>query len=110
MYLDRTPIKLPAIIHGVYFHSVATSVALKPNPQRFKFILNFAALAASVSAASCKFPCRNFQLSHVHIHAPVLPPLYQKIPTGAIKPLGWALNQAQIQADGLAGHLRDFDS
>ncbi|KAJ7851852.1 hypothetical protein B0H14DRAFT_2761195 [Mycena olivaceomarginata] len=59
---------------------------------RFKFILNFAALAASVSAAS------------------LLPPLYQKIPTGAIKPLGWALNQAQIQADGLAGHLRDFDS
>ncbi|KAJ7793921.1 hypothetical protein B0H14DRAFT_2924745 [Mycena olivaceomarginata] len=56
---------------------------------RFKFILNFAALAASVSAAS------------------LLPPLYQKIPTGAIKPLGWALNQAQIQADGLAGHLRD---
>ncbi|KAJ7266952.1 hypothetical protein B0H12DRAFT_1209136 [Mycena haematopus] len=40
----------------------------------------------------------------------LLPPLYQKIPTGAIKPLGWALNQAQIQADGLAGHLRDFDS
>ncbi|KAJ7319105.1 hypothetical protein DFH08DRAFT_891546 [Mycena albidolilacea] len=59
---------------------------------RFKFILNFAALAASVSAAS------------------LLPPLYQKIPTGAIKPLGWAFNQAQIQADGLAGHLRDFDS
>ncbi|KAJ6595746.1 hypothetical protein DFH09DRAFT_146534, partial [Mycena vulgaris] len=34
----------------------------------------------------------------------------QRIPTGAIKPLGWALNQAHIQADGLAGHLRDFDS
>ncbi|KAF7360399.1 hypothetical protein MVEN_00769700 [Mycena venus] len=58
---------------------------------RFK-LFNSAALAVSVSAAS------------------LLPPLYQKIPTGAIKPLGWALNQAQIQADGLAGHLRDFDS
>ncbi|KAJ7686648.1 hypothetical protein B0H17DRAFT_1071405 [Mycena rosella] len=42
--------------------------------------------------------------------ASLLPPLYQKIPTGAVKPLGWALNQAQIQADGLAGHLRDFDA
>jgi hypothetical protein len=55
---------------------------------RFKYL----ALVASVSAASLS------------------PPLYQKIPTGSIKPLGWALNQAQIQADGLAGHLRDFDS
>jgi len=35
--------------------------------------------------------------------------MFQKIPTGAIKPAGWQLNQAQIQADGLAGHLRDFD-
>ncbi|KAJ7631929.1 hypothetical protein DFH06DRAFT_1223303 [Mycena polygramma] len=60
---------------------------------RFKFIiLNSVALAASVSAAS------------------LLPPLYQKVSTGAVKPLGWALNQAKIQADGLAGHLRDFDS
>ncbi|KAJ7126117.1 hypothetical protein C8R44DRAFT_781093 [Mycena epipterygia] len=54
--------------------------------------LNIASLAASISAAS------------------LLPPLYQKIPTGSVKPLGWALNQAQIQAHGLAGHLRDFDS
>ncbi|KAJ7816814.1 hypothetical protein B0H13DRAFT_2293030 [Mycena leptocephala] len=58
---------------------------------RFKFLI-LSAVAASVSAAS------------------LLPPLYQKVPTGAVKPLGWALNQAQIQADGLAGHLRDFDS
>ncbi|KAJ7754451.1 hypothetical protein B0H16DRAFT_1542388 [Mycena metata] len=60
---------------------------------RLKLIaLNSVALAASVSAAS------------------LLPPLFQKIPTGSIKPTGWALNQAQIQADGLAGHLRDFDA
>ncbi|KAJ6595743.1 hypothetical protein DFH09DRAFT_146500 [Mycena vulgaris] len=60
---------------------------------RLKFVtLSFVSLAASASAAS------------------LLPPLYQRIPTGAIKPLGWALNQAHIQADGLAGHLRDFDS
>ncbi|TFK34186.1 hypothetical protein BDQ12DRAFT_636697 [Crucibulum laeve] len=38
------------------------------------------------------------------------PPLYSKLPTGSIKPSGWALNQAQIQADGLGGHLREFDS
>ncbi|KAF7329741.1 hypothetical protein MKEN_00237400 [Mycena kentingensis (nom. inval.)] len=33
----------------------------------------------------------------------------KKINTGQIKPAGWQLNQAKIQADGLAGHLRDFD-
>ncbi|KAI5833318.1 hypothetical protein K523DRAFT_343192 [Schizophyllum commune Tattone D] len=37
-------------------------------------------------------------------------PLYSTIPVGAIKPSGWALDQAQVQADGLAGHLREFDS
>ncbi|KAJ7196912.1 hypothetical protein C8J57DRAFT_1419137 [Mycena rebaudengoi] len=59
---------------------------------RFRLpIFNFACLAASVSAAS------------------LLPPRYQTVPTGAVKPLGWALNQARIQANGLAGHLRDFD-
>ncbi|KAJ6627782.1 hypothetical protein B0H10DRAFT_1991863 [Mycena sp. CBHHK59/15] len=42
--------------------------------------------------------------------ASLLPPLYQKVATGAVKPLGWALNQGRVQADGLAGHLRDFDS
>ncbi|KAJ7512670.1 hypothetical protein B0H11DRAFT_3400 [Mycena galericulata] len=59
---------------------------------RFKVILSYISLVGSVSAASLQ------------------PPLYQKVSTGAVKPLGWALNQAQIQADGLAGHLRDFDS
>ncbi|KAG7445620.1 uncharacterized protein BT62DRAFT_1006631 [Guyanagaster necrorhizus] len=32
------------------------------------------------------------------------------IPTGAIKPAGWALDQGNVQAEGLAGHLMDFDS
>ncbi|KAK7044649.1 hypothetical protein R3P38DRAFT_2879974 [Favolaschia claudopus] len=59
---------------------------------RMKFLaLSTVAFATSVSASS------------------LIAPLYQRIPTGSIKPLGWALNQAQIQADGLAGHLRDFD-
>ncbi|KAG6845064.1 hypothetical protein H0H87_001126 [Tephrocybe sp. NHM501043] len=44
------------------------------------------------------------------VSASLLPPLYQRLPTGSIKPTGWALDQARIQADGLAGHLRDFDS
>ncbi|GLB38772.1 putative beta-L-arabinofuranosidase, GH127 [Lyophyllum shimeji] len=44
------------------------------------------------------------------IAATLLPPLYKRLPTGSIKPAGWALDQAHIQADGLAGHLRDFDS
>ncbi|KAF8074091.1 hypothetical protein FPV67DRAFT_786999 [Lyophyllum atratum] len=42
--------------------------------------------------------------------ASLLAPLYKRLPTGSIKPAGWALDQARIQADGLAGHLRDFDS
>lgn len=41
---------------------------------------------------------------------PVLDPRFDRVPTGSVKPAGWALNQARIQADGLAGHLRDFDS
>ncbi|KAJ7583639.1 hypothetical protein C8J56DRAFT_954591 [Mycena floridula] len=42
--------------------------------------------------------------------AALLPPVFGRIPVGAIKPAGWLRNQAQIQADGLGGHLRDFDS
>ncbi|KAG6917303.1 hypothetical protein DXG01_003144 [Tephrocybe rancida] len=52
----------------------------------------------------------SFEISDVHPACTVLPPLYQRLPTGSIKPAGWALDQARIQADGLAGHLRDFDS
>ncbi|PBK75252.1 hypothetical protein ARMSODRAFT_993246 [Armillaria solidipes] len=37
-------------------------------------------------------------------------PVYNRIPTGAIKPAGWALDQGNVQAEGLAGHLMDFDS
>ncbi|KDR83210.1 hypothetical protein GALMADRAFT_134697 [Galerina marginata CBS 339.88] len=42
--------------------------------------------------------------------ATLRPPLYSRVPTGTIKPAGWALDQARVQANGLAGHLRDFDS
>ncbi|TFY63122.1 hypothetical protein EVJ58_g3436 [Rhodofomes roseus] len=32
----------------------------------------------------------------------LLDPLYTRLPTGAVKPYGWALNMAQVQANGLA--------
>ncbi|KAJ8691204.1 hypothetical protein PTI98_010801 [Pleurotus ostreatus] len=40
----------------------------------------------------------------------LIAPRFGRLPTGAIKPFGWSLNQARVQAEGLAGHLRDFDS
>ncbi|KAF5385674.1 hypothetical protein D9757_005543 [Collybiopsis confluens] len=42
--------------------------------------------------------------------ATLVPPLFTRVPTGSIKPTGWALDVANTQANGLAGHLRDFDS
>ncbi|KDR67605.1 hypothetical protein GALMADRAFT_1068519 [Galerina marginata CBS 339.88] len=42
--------------------------------------------------------------------ATLRPLLYSRVPAGTIKPAGWALDQARVQANGLAGHLRDFDS
>ncbi|EPS93631.1 hypothetical protein FOMPIDRAFT_1063456 [Fomitopsis schrenkii] len=42
----------------------------------------------------------------VHAAAPdnstLLDPLYTRLPTGAVKPYGWALDMAQVQANGLA--------
>jgi len=40
----------------------------------------------------------------------VLLPRYVRVPTASVKPAGWALDQARVQADDLAGHLHDFDS
>uniref|UniRef100_A0A0W0FV11 Duf1680 domain containing protein n=2 Tax=Moniliophthora roreri TaxID=221103 RepID=A0A0W0FV11_MONRR len=37
-------------------------------------------------------------------------PLFERIPTGAIKPSGWALDQAKVQAKGLAGNIWNFGS
>ncbi|KAK7025519.1 hypothetical protein VNI00_015953 [Paramarasmius palmivorus] len=40
----------------------------------------------------------------------VIQPLFERVPTGAIKPSGWALDQANVQAEGLAGNIWDFGS
>ncbi|KAF8577243.1 hypothetical protein K439DRAFT_1534004 [Ramaria rubella] len=40
----------------------------------------------------------------------LLPQLYKRLPAGVVKPYGWALDQAHVQADGLAGHIQEFYS
>ena len=39
---------------------------------------------------------------------PLYPAAFQALPLGAIKPRGWLLNQLQVQAKGLSGHLDEF--
>lgn len=34
--------------------------------------------------------------------------MFQPLPLGSIHPIGWLLNQLQIQANGLSGHLDEF--
>ncbi|KAF9026467.1 hypothetical protein BDZ89DRAFT_1102091 [Hymenopellis radicata] len=38
----------------------------------------------------------------------LLVPKYDRVPLGAVKPSGWALDYAKVQADGLPGHLMDW--
>jgi hypothetical protein len=40
----------------------------------------------------------------------VTPPKYTRLPYGAVKPTGWAMNMAKVEANGLGGHLQDWYS
>ena len=40
--------------------------------------------------------------------SPLLPAAFQTLPTGAVRPAGWLLDQLHIQAQGLTGHLDEF--
>ena len=38
----------------------------------------------------------------------LVPFIYDLLPIGEVKPLGWMKDQLQLEANGLAGHLFDF--
>jgi hypothetical protein len=40
----------------------------------------------------------------------VTPPKYTRLPYGTVKPTGWAMNMAKVEANGLGGHLQDWYS
>ena len=39
---------------------------------------------------------------------PLQPGAFIPLPTGAVKPTGWLLNQLRVQARGLTGHLDEI--
>ena len=40
--------------------------------------------------------------------SPLQPAAYLALPVGAVKPRGWLLNQLQVQANGVTGHLDEY--
>lgn len=40
--------------------------------------------------------------------SPLQPLAFVPLPLGAVKPLGWLLDQCLVQANGLSGHLEEF--
>ncbi|KAG7088019.1 hypothetical protein E1B28_012056 [Marasmius oreades] len=66
-------------------------------------------MGAKILRRMWKFtPLVSLSLILPHCFGTLSPPLFGRVPTGSVKPTGWALGQARVQANGLAGHIRDF--
>jgi DUF1680 family protein len=62
-------------------------------------------LSSNRRTAAAAVPSEPAPASIVRTRSPLTPGKFSFLPLGSIRPTGWLLNQLQIQANGLGGHL-----